>query len=285
MPMNSRISRGYQTEDDLSHMQKLLMEGHARTNDWGVAHIDVLMDEFFMVACHLDPKEHIRLWFDHHTLVAYAILGEDPSFDCQVLPEYAWQGIEDEALAWAERRISELRAADVERWGGPCVSGSHQDNARQIAFLEQHGFQPGGKFSEVNMICSLAGRIPEAVVPAGYEVRSMAAQGEISTRAEAIRDVWKPWTVGNVRDDDYEYFMQLPGYDRDLDVVAVAPGGNHCCLCKWVDRSDQPYRQYWPGRSAWSISQARIDPGCVAGVFASHAGTRYETGNRLYRRF
>ncbi len=234
--MNSGISRRYETENDLHQMQKLLMEGRAQTNDWGYAHIDVLMDVFFMVACHLEPKEHIRLWFDNSKLVGYAILGEDPSFDCQVLPAYAWQGIEDEALAWAETRIRELRATDMERWGGHCVSGSHQDNARRIAFLEQHGFQPGGQFSEVNMIRSLDGSIPEAVVPPGYEVHSMAAQGEISTRAEAIRDVWTPWSVGNVSDDNYAYFMQLPGYDRDLDVVAVAPGGIIAAYVNgWID--------------------------------------------------
>ena len=234
--MASPLSRSYETENDLVLMQKLLMEGRALTNDWGFAHIDVLMDVFFMVACHLNPKEHIRLWFDQDKIVGYAILSEDPNFDFQVLPKYAWRGIEDEALAWADTRLRDLRTTDVERWGGQIVSGSHQDNARRIAFLVQHGFQPGGNFSEVNMMCSLEGQIPTAVLPPGFEIRSIAAQGEVSSRAEAIRDVWKPWTVGNVSDDNYAYFMLLPGYDRDLDVVAVAPGGTIAAYANgWID--------------------------------------------------
>ena len=69
-----------------------------------------LMWEFFMVDCHLNPLEHINLWHDDEgKLVGYAILGEDPSFDCQVLPEYEWHGIEVEALAWAQGRLAELR--------------------------------------------------------------------------------------------------------------------------------------------------------------------------------
>jgi hypothetical protein len=43
---------------------------------------------FLMVTCHLNPQESIRLWHDHlGKLIAYAILGEDPSFDCQVSPD------------------------------------------------------------------------------------------------------------------------------------------------------------------------------------------------------
>lgn len=40
-----------------------------------------------------------------------------------------------------------------------------------------------------------------------------------------LRQMHEPWTVGNVGADDYAHFMQLPGYDRELDVVAVAPDG------------------------------------------------------------
>jgi len=78
----SLISRFYETEHDLQQMRALLMEARSTTDDWHYAHIGELLFGFFMVACHLDPKEHIRLWHDADRLVGYAILGEDPSFDC-----------------------------------------------------------------------------------------------------------------------------------------------------------------------------------------------------------
>jgi mycothiol synthase len=228
-------SRFYETGSDLQSMQDMLMEARSRTDDWRYAHVGELLFGFFMVACHLDPKEHIRLWHDADKLVGYAILGEDPSIDFQVLPEYEWCGIETEAMGWTETRLAELRKHDAQQWRGRVVSGARQDNAKRIAFLERHGFRPGGEFSEVNMIRSLDRPIPKALMPAGCQVRAVEAS-EIPNRAAAQREVWHPWTVGNVSDDDYAYFMRLPGYHRDLDIVAVAPDGVIAAYVNgWID--------------------------------------------------
>jgi ribosomal protein S18 acetylase RimI-like enzyme len=68
------------------------------------------------------------------------------------------------------------------------------------------------------------------------EIASQLDPGIISNRAEAQRAVWQPWTVGNVSDADYAYFMGLPGYDRDLDVVAIAPDGVIAAYVNgWID--------------------------------------------------
>jgi ribosomal protein S18 acetylase RimI-like enzyme len=233
-PLTSRL---YENEHDLQQMQDLLMEARARTNDWRYAHVGEMLFRFFMVDCHLNSREYIRLWHDHQgKLAAYAILGEDPSFDCQVLPEYEWSGIEAEAMAWAETRISELRKLDAKQWGGNFVSGARQDDPKRIAFLEQHGFCYSGEFAEVNMIRLLDEPIPETVIPPGCQVRALAEAGDTSNRASAHREVWLPWTDGNISDDDYVRFMQLPGYHRDLDVVAVAPDGVIAAFVNgWID--------------------------------------------------
>ncbi len=211
--VRSLTSRLYETEHDLKQMQDLLMEARSRTDDWRYGHVGELTWGFFMVACHLHPQEHIRLWHNGQgRLVGYAMLGEDPSFDCQVLPEYAWSGLETEALAWAETRLAELRRRDAQQWSGNLVSGARQDDVNRIAFLEQHGFRYRGEFAEVNMLRSLDEPIPESVLPAGCQVRAVAEAGEIPKRAAAQREVWHPWTVGEVSDDDYAYLADA----RDL---------------------------------------------------------------------
>jgi ribosomal protein S18 acetylase RimI-like enzyme len=229
-------SRLYETEHDLLDMLNLLMEARAQTSDWRYAHVGELLFDFFMVACHLNPQEYIRLWRDDAgKLVGYAMLGEDPAFNWQILPAYEWTGIEDEAWAWVEARLAGLRQRDVKLWSGHLVSGARQDNARRIAFLEQHGFRYCGDFPEVNMLRSLDETIPEVTLPAGFEVRAVAPD-EISNRAASQRDVWLPWTVGEISDNDYAYFMQLPGYHRDLDIVAVAPDGIIAAYVNgWID--------------------------------------------------
>ena len=116
-------------------------------------------------------------------------------------------------------------AADPARWGGPLVAGGRQDDVRRLAFLEEHGFRYRGESAEVNMIRSLDGPIPAASVPEGFRLRSVAGPEEAGERAAAEQDVWQGFTVGEVTGDQYAAFMGLPGYDRELDVVAVVPDG------------------------------------------------------------
>lgn len=229
-------SRMYENQHDFEQMQGLLMEARSLTNDWRYSHVGELAFNYFMVAIHLEPQEHIRLWHDNGKLAGYAILGEDPAFDWQVLPAYEWSGIEIEALTWAEARTDELRKLGETRWGGGLVSGARQDDIDRIAFLEQHDFQYRGDFAEVNMMRLLDKPIPESRLPDGYQVREVSETGEITNRASIQREVWHPWTVGNVSDDDYARFMRLPGYHRDLDIVSVAPNGVIAAYVNgWID--------------------------------------------------
>ncbi len=238
-PLNTQplTSRLYKSEQDLQRMLDMLMKARSLTNDWHYAHVGELLFNFFMVACHLVPQKYIRLWHSvDGELVAYAILGEDPSFDCQVLPDYEWIGIEVEAFDWAEKSLALLRQHDPQQWGGELVSGARQDDPKRISFLEQCGFNYSGRFAEVNMLRSLEEPIPELAIPSGYRVCSMEQELDISDRAAAQREVWQPWTVGNVTDADYTRFMQLPGYHPDLDVVTLMPDGVIASYVNgWVD--------------------------------------------------
>jgi ribosomal protein S18 acetylase RimI-like enzyme len=230
-------SRFYETERDLRQMQGLLMEARSRTDDWHYMHIGELTFRVFMVLCHLNPHEHIRLWHGAGgKLVGYAILGEGPSFDWQVAPEYEWSGIETAALTWAETSLAELRKRDATQWSGNLVSGARQDNGRRRMFLSQHGFRYSGEFAEVNMLRALADQIPEPMPPPGYHIRSIAQTGDTSKRAAAHREVWQPWSDGNISDEAYASFMKLPAYQRDLDVIAAAADGTIAAFLNgWLD--------------------------------------------------
>lgn len=244
--LHSVTSHPYETEADLQQIYALLMQARSQTNDWRYWHVGELAFGFFMIDCHLDPRKHVRVWHDGKKLVGYALLGDDAYFDWQVLPEYEGKGIESEALAWAEGLLIELRAGDAERWKGPMMVGTRHDNAERIGFLEEHGFRRG-EYVEVNMLRSLEEALPpEALpreatpplaLPGGFRVRSLAGDAsEVADRAAAHREVWHPWTVGEVSDEQYARFMRMPGYDQDLDVVAVAPDGTIAAYVNgWLD--------------------------------------------------
>jgi len=232
----SLTSWPFETDADLREMHALLVEARLRTSDWRYWHVGELAFGFFMIDCHLDPWKHVRLWHDGDRLVAYAMLGDDAYFDWQVSPEYEGKGIESEALAWAEGLLAELRAGDAERWKGPMMVGTRIDNAERIAFLEQHGFRRG-EYVEVNMLRSLSDPIGAQELPPGFTVRAVSDDvAEVSDHAAAHREVWHPWTVGDVTDEQYARFMRMPGYERDLDVVAVAPDSTIAAYVNgWLD--------------------------------------------------
>ena len=77
-------SRLYETEQDFIQMRAMLMEARSQTNDWRYAHVGLMQFNFMMVVFHLNPQEFVRLWHVDDKLVGYAILGDDPSFACQV---------------------------------------------------------------------------------------------------------------------------------------------------------------------------------------------------------
>jgi mycothiol synthase len=86
------------------------------------------------------------------------------------------------------------------------------------------------------MLRVLSDPIPEPVPSQGYQIRSVAETSDIPKRAAAHREVWQPWTDGNISDEAYASFMRLPAYQRDLDVIAAAAdGGIAAFAIGWVD--------------------------------------------------
>lgn len=234
--MRTVVSRPYKDQDDYKQMRELLMQARRFTSDWRYAHVGELAFNYFMIAIHLKLQDHIRLWHDEGKLVGFAVLGEDPLFDWQILPEYEWIGIEEEALTLAETRLVDLRKSDEITWGGELVSGSREDNPERIDFLEKHGFIYRGEFSEVNMILSLADPIPTPQLPDGFEVREFLGSSEIADRALVQRDVWLPWSVGDVSEADYAFMTKMPGYEPALDIVTVSPDGVIAAYVNgWID--------------------------------------------------
>lgn len=235
-PVHLPVFLSYGTPADLLQMYDLLMEARLQTDDWRYWHVGELAFGFFMIDCHLDVRRHVRVWHEKDKVVGYALLGDDAYFDWQILPEYEKKGIEEEALAWAAELLAKLRAGDAERWKGPMMVGTRVDNVGRIAFLEANGFRRA-EYVEVNMLRPLSDPIGEQQLPPGYEIRSLSANAnEVPRRAEAHREVWHPWTVGDVTDEQYACFMRMPGYDRELDVVAVAPDGTIAAYVNgWLD--------------------------------------------------
>jgi mycothiol synthase len=234
------ISRSYDSEDDLRLIRGLLMEARARAGIWRYPLIAETMWPVFMALRHLDPRRHIRLWFAGEQLAGYAFLGEDPSFEWEILTDYRDSGIETEATEWMDARLGECRAADPGKWSGPIVAGARQDDPQRIAFLEEKGFRRGGEFSEFNLIRPLTDPIPERPLPPGFQIRPVSGPAEAPARAAIHRDVWSPWSVARIDGQDYLHLMHLPGYKPELDLVVTAPDGAFAAYANgWLDERNR----------------------------------------------
>jgi ribosomal protein S18 acetylase RimI-like enzyme len=67
-------------------------------------------------------------------------------------------------------------------------------------------------------------------------VREFLGLDEVAERAAIQHDVWQPWSVGDVYREQYEWFMKMPPYRHDLDIVTVTPDGVIAAYVNgWID--------------------------------------------------
>lgn len=89
------------------------------------------------------------------------------------------------------------------------------------------------------MLRSLEEPIPAPELPPGCQVRAVR-QSELAERTAVQREVWQPWTVGNVSTQDYAKFVRLPGFAPELDIVTVAPDGAIAAYVNgWIDPANK----------------------------------------------
>ena len=234
-------SRLYQNETDFQKMRAFLIDARRVTGHYaGYWHIGAgLTWCTFLMSFRVDLRANIRLWEDDAgALLGFAIFGDDFSLDMQVRPDARWQGIEEEMFAWIETRwresmddptIPHERKRDL-------FTGVLVDDAMRSAFLERHGFARGDK-PLLRFVRALVEPLPAPALPNGFVVRGIAGIHETTNRASAHREAFHP---SRVTDKGYARLMRMSEYDRDLDVVTVAPDGVIAAyaMC-WVDRANK----------------------------------------------
>jgi mycothiol synthase len=184
-------------------------------------------------------SDDIRLWEDEDgRLLGFGwIDAYNQSFDWQIAPEARWRGIEDELLEWVEARHRAMRPAEAGANFKPLVVAAMADDEPRIAFLQRHGFVPEGT-EYIHLERSLDDLPDAPALPPGYEVRALAGAGEAEACALCHRLAFNSKRVDG---PSYLRLMGLPNYDRELDLVAVAPDGQTIAsfALAWVDEANR----------------------------------------------
>jgi ribosomal protein S18 acetylase RimI-like enzyme len=225
-------SRPYAGEADFARLQAFLAHARMAVSETHYLHIGDLTWQLFHMLADFDPSQLVRIWeHEQRELVGFVLLHPRfGGFDLQLDPAWRDQLLELEMLNWAEAQLQQ-------RWPRDHRDMSTLVNQGDIllqGLLTSRGFAPNGDW--LYMQRSLAGPLPVVEPPPGWSVRNVQSFDEAAARATVIGLAFEaPPFV-----DWYRKLMRSPGYDMDLDLVAVAPDGHFGAFAQvWVDPANK----------------------------------------------
>jgi mycothiol synthase len=153
----------------------------------------------------------------------------------QVHPGRRTPKLEQEMIAVAEEHL----AVPTPGGGAKLRIWANQHDRLRHEILIRRGYTKGD-WPEYQRRRSLGKPIPEARPAAGYTVRALGDVEELPARS------WASWRGFHSDEPDehytggagewYRVIQRMPLYRRDLDIVAVAPGGEIAAFCTlWYD--------------------------------------------------
>ncbi len=130
-----------------------------------------------------------------------------------------FEDLAEPMVDWAEGRL--VRQAEAAEPAAELSTGCREEDTRRLNFLEQSGFfaQP---VRTLHFIRRLDELLPAPVLPAGFQIRPIRGEEELEawvTLHQAAHGT-QSMTV-----DQRRAMMRTPEYERELDLVAVAPDG------------------------------------------------------------
>ncbi|UCE23876.1 MAG: GNAT family N-acetyltransferase [Candidatus Zixiibacteriota bacterium] len=164
-----------------------------------------------------------------------AVLNREAPGSCwlQVHPDYRTRELEEQMISVAAKHLTVPTADSNQRhhiWTEP------SDDLR-LEILKRHGYTKS-KRNECQRRRCMSVPIPEFPIADGYTVRALGDTDELPARS------WVSWRAFHPNEPDeayqgwqwYHNIQKAPLYRRDLDIVAVAPGGKLAAFCTvWFD--------------------------------------------------
>jgi mycothiol synthase len=234
--------RTAQRENDYWQIREFLREvfllNGRRELSWQVYRFDYCRWHGFENMGHFQMEEDVFLWETDGGRIA-AVLnpeGRGQAF-LQVHPRHRIPGLEEEMLVVAEEHLSRAHPDGRRRlW----IWAHEQDELRKD-ILTRHGYTKGDEpeYQRRRPVSGDSARpIPDGPVPEGYTVRAVGDVEDLPARSYVS---WKAFHPDEPEDkyDGWEWYRNVqraPLYRRDLDLVAVAPGGEFASFCTvWFD--------------------------------------------------
>ncbi len=132
-------------------------------------------------------------------------------------------------LGWAERHLGGTSQRFGPRTLGIFVNDFDPGLREAVA---ERGFVEHSEVSEASSSLELERPLPEAVLPDGFRLQSLADEDDLR---KINRVVWRGFDHGDEAPDaeipGRAFAQAAPGFRRDLTIVAVEPGGEYAAFC------------------------------------------------------
>jgi ribosomal protein S18 acetylase RimI-like enzyme len=167
-------------------------------------------------------RANTRLWEDAAGQLAgfSFLLPRTNSIYFEIAPQSDADEVAIQMVTWATGRVRAAGGASDEN--ERLRSGCREENADRIALLERLGFEQRSQRT-VHLARDLRQPIPEPQLPEGYTVRHSAGESEVE---ELVALHQAAFGTQNVAVEGRLSWMQVPEYEPELDLLAVAPDGS-----------------------------------------------------------
>jgi ribosomal protein S18 acetylase RimI-like enzyme len=219
------VQRPYRDDADFWRMRRFLQAAWRLTGpDGKLLHVgDLTWIRYQHTRDVMPPEERIRLWVrPDGELAGFAwyypkSAGADLQIDPAISGSDEWRAIAAEMIDFAVER----HAVEPDPKARPLSIFAPAIDQSLIAALEARGFTRDPESDMRFHRQSLAKELPAVSIPDGFAVRPVR-EDELEERVAIHREVWHP---SKVTLESYKQLRAAPGYDPELDIVAVAPDG------------------------------------------------------------
>jgi mycothiol synthase len=238
MVMKGLVCRAYEGEEDYwrirAFLREVMVRNGLRERSWSVARLDYWR---WHVALNCQGRDSIAdvvfLWETADGRIGAVLNPEDDGdVHLQVDPDWSTPELLEEIVALAEERLAARRDD-----GRVLVVWCDAEDDVRHEVLRRRGYTRG-RWVEHQWRRDLDGPIAEVPIPEDYIIRALGGDDELPARS------WASWRGFHPDEPDeayegwkwYRNIQRCPLYRRDLDLVAVAPGGEVASFCTlWYD--------------------------------------------------
>ncbi len=215
-------------------MLALLVEGRRANNGTYYAHSGDVSWWLYYPKQPFDFSQRIFLWEENGELLGWCLLTPDERYmDVFVHPDERGGRRAEGLYRWAEARLAGM----VKAQGGKDVRQDwiFEDDAWLNDLKRRTEFSRSEEFM-VYTTRTLDEPIPVPPLPEGYHVRHVGAVSECQRRAAASHGAFGSRLPFDRYWPRYLRFMESPVYDREHDLIVVAPDGRVGSFCViWLD--------------------------------------------------